>query len=539
MSELGTYQCTFKRPAESLVVPFFALVFPVMGGHSVLEGLGLVAAFSKYPWYSNLFGGLLLIGCGVMMGWWWIHSLGGRVRLYEHGLKVNGVTVLFDEITAVVGAVAVRERGVPRLVGLPGRLILEGRRTVTISADLTDGYILFSRIHEAVHARLRPAIEAAVDRGERVPFGPIALSRDGLYKGDRVLPWDALGGFSFDLVETPNRLRFHDIFTAKPWAKVNLEKVPNGQLLLDLCREYARAEGFDPPAVGPDDVELPPLPRVVSSRPTRPAKRTSSGPVVVPSSHASSWAGSLGSGFMGIPALIVVIGGFLALLFTGVAIFREEVPGKEVRDIEVALGAWGVVGLGCLIPFARVGSVSIDADGIAWERCGWRTERAWGDVKSYQYSDVTMTDMTGGMSNRLVGLLLRFRGGRKLKLDLSFDGFDGLAQSTIRAVTVAMLQTARYEMAAGGVTFAAGFGDMAVGSTAPPVVLSSDGVRVGGRVRGWDEVERLWLGGGIIGWQFRDGTTHEAALEATPNYGVLVELVREQIGDRCEVPPII
>lgn len=537
---LGKLQRSFTRDRQSWVALLLALIFLPSGCYVLASGLGLVPGDRDLDGLAGILTGLCLIGVGGGGVLAWVYSLRGRVRLFEDGLEVRRVPVLFDEIESVVGAVALRNRGVPYLAAMPGRLVLADGRELTMPNDLLDSFVLYERIKEAVHGRVRPVVARRIAQGRRVAFGPIRLSSEGLHAGKRTLPWEELHGFSYDSEAKPNQLGFLERGVAKPWKTVNLGEVPNTQLLIDICRECAAAAGHELPLFGPkaDEIQLPPLPTFRTEPQSMAPARTA--PIVVPRSrYTSCWSSSLEHGFSRIPLGLVCLGTLFALLFGGIALFIKGVPGNESHLIVPALCGLVAVAVGSLIPLFRVRSVVIDADGVAWTRFHWRTKRLWSDVIRYRYSDEVVKSQTTGISTRNARLVIRFRVGSLLYLGLQFRGFDALAREVIRAATSTLLPQARAKMASGVKFVTCQRTPLGAPGNAEWIHLSDIGVRIGGRECDWDEIERVWVGNGQLGWQFRNGWTHEVMIAATWNFDVLLELVRERIGSRCEAPSIL
>jgi hypothetical protein len=122
---------------------------------------------------------------------------------------------------------------------------------------------------------------------------------------------------------------------------------------------------------------------------------------------------------------------------------------------------------------------------------------------------------------RLTELRLIFQDGAVVRFNHSLSDYDGLVAAVQRGVTAALLPGARRQLSAGEVQFGA-------------IRLTTKGIAADGKVLPWDKTERVWVGNGHLGWRSERGQAREFPLKEIPNYGILLNLIRERIGERCE-----
>jgi hypothetical protein len=110
--------------------------------------------------------------------------------------------------------------------------------------DRFDGHriVLDNKIHkvkelgtiigEQVANALWPQTLAVLNAGNIIHFGPLNVSRQGISKGDKFLPWPALK----EIVISGEDLKIHQHGKWLSWSNVELDNVPNVFLLLALSR---------------------------------------------------------------------------------------------------------------------------------------------------------------------------------------------------------------------------------------------------------------------------------------------------------------
>ena len=132
------------------------------------------------------------------------------------------------------------------------------------SFELKNGKRIKSRtqaVGDAVQAAIfqakRPQITQAYRRGETIPFGPIAISTEGLIHNRKILPWSAIGSFHINQVrkgDVIQKLRIRQCnnrswlqFLLRPhWAVIPIRTIANLDLFLDLARYLQQSSGHLP-----------------------------------------------------------------------------------------------------------------------------------------------------------------------------------------------------------------------------------------------------------------------------------------------------
>ena len=527
MADLGKHQRTFTAVAETRDV-LLAVGFALGGLLGVAYWFGAFGRPTDFSNYPSLVMFVVCAGFGLTLLWFHVDAGLGSVRLFTGGLEVGyarrRTAVAWDDIGAVTGAVPVRHRGTPAHVGGPLRLTLRDGRRVTVPGTVQDFAALADRVHEEVLARRLPAAERTLRGGETLRFGAITLGPDGFRVAGRVLPWPAFQGFSFPwrdygfAAQPANQLCLHADDPVTPWATVPLKDVPNAHLLVTLARTLGEAAGQAP--------EVMPLASPNLALPPRPPDDVLLVPAVPASRHTATWR-SLATTADNSAVLLGLGGLFFLLLGLPLVMRGVQLDVNGVIHLILLLGAAGICVAGLVIGFGRVQAVEVSAIGLAWTRWGRTTERAWKEVREFYSSDVRFVQgpadpgRTGG---RIAAVRLVFDDGQTVTLNLALSDYDVLVDAIRRGVTAARLPAARRELAAGG---GVDFGLI----RATPAGLAAEG-----KVLAWDKIDRAWVGNGVLGWRSRKGHTREYLLQGTPNYDVLLALIRDNIGDRCEYP---
>jgi hypothetical protein len=526
MSKLGKCQRTFTSAAESrdLVI---ALMFLAVGGAGVPYWFGAFGPNTEFPHPVALVLFLLSAAAGVVLLWIQVDIRLRSARLCAGGLEVRYAgrltAVTWDDIRAVTGAIPVRHNGVPAHIGGPMCLELADGRRVTVPSFVQNHDVLADRVHEEALSRLLPVAEQAIRRGEQLTFGPLAVDSAGIHSDGRVLPWTQFGGFSFPWRDfgrlAPNRICVHASDPINSWASVPAKAVPNAHLFVTLARAFGRAVGTDPgvlPLASPN-LALPQVPAGLGAPPPNAA------PVAQPSLHDSTWW-SL-TKIADSSVVLMGLGGLFSVLLGPALLFGWAEAGlNQVILVVLFLAAAVTIIVGLIMGLNRTRGVEVSAKGLAWTRRGHRRRRRWEEVREVFCSDVQFVSGPGDASQqgaRLTELRLVFRDRETVRFNHSLSNYDGLVTAVQRAVTAALLPTSRRELEAGGVEFG-------------PIRLTAKGIAVAGKVLSWEKVERVWVGNGHVGWRSVRGHAKEFPLNEIPNYGVLLSLVRERIGDRCE-----
>jgi hypothetical protein len=525
MKSLGAYQRTFASSAEwqELTLAIGALI---IGAAGIPDWFG---AFGTAPQFTSVFALVVFIVCaiaGLVMLWVEIDARLRSVRLFTRGVEVcyagGRTAVAWDDIRSVTGAIPVRHRGVPAHIGGRMRLGLRDGRSIRVPDRVVNHDVLADRVQEEVLARLLPAAQQDIARAKRLTFGPVSIDRAGVHADGRTLPWEELRGFSFPWRDTspPNRLCVHAADPVEPWASFPIAAVPNAHLLVTLARALGRAGGSEPdvsPLASPN-LALPP------EAPAPPAAVTVA---VAPSRHALSWWSLARIGDTSV--VMMGLGGlFVAMLTPALVLGWAKGVADAVFLVVLWLACAGVVVAGLIVGLGRPGDVEVSGEGLAWTRWGRRRRRAWDEVRSVFCSDVQFVTGPGdasGRGARLTELRLVFEDSETVWFNHALSDYDQLVSTVRQAVTAVRLPRAREQMAEGKAAFG-------------PIRLSAKGIAFAGKVLPWGKVDRVWLGNGFVGWRSDRGQAQECPLEQIPNYDVLLALVREEVGERCEAGAI-
>lgn len=177
----------------------------------------------------------------LVAGWYILHLWNREVVLYERGFSyVEGSLTAF---IAYADIDRIRQRGerIAYFGGLVRRTVYrvtlwthEGE-TITLTNLYNRVPELGARLEAAVLAAKRPAVEQALTRGERVAFGGVTVSADGIHANGRDLLWRDFGGVAVG----GGHLSLQN-GGGEDWARVPLADVENAALLLVVLKARAR-----------------------------------------------------------------------------------------------------------------------------------------------------------------------------------------------------------------------------------------------------------------------------------------------------------
>ncbi|GAB2596877.1 DUF6585 family protein [Pseudactinotalea suaedae] len=223
--EYGQPISAHSRTASS---SFFGIIFGA--GFVGLAGFFLLSGLSKdeWPYYLGtvFFGllGLVFLSLAIPKNGQLIQTFADGVRIVtgnrHHALPWRDVDYV---ITPAKNAA---NHGISG----PGlkQVVLTGLQ------DATDLQALVQQ--RTVEAKYRPAIEA-LNRGETVPFGSLAVSREGITAGRKLLPWNEFGGVT---------LHQGNVGVARVpqgrFAGVSLANVPNYALFVHLTSAISQQQ---------------------------------------------------------------------------------------------------------------------------------------------------------------------------------------------------------------------------------------------------------------------------------------------------------
>lgn len=220
--------------------------------------IGVVAVVLNFTvaaldtWWSPPLTVILMGAVSLIASWPVLHLWNREVVLYDNGFsfREGGRTVyfLYPEVKSL------RQHG--QQLAYFGGLIRRStfRFTITTIRDermiLTNLYSnigqLGARLEAKINPILAPLIDEQLSRGEKVPFSDtLRLSREGLYEGDRNLPWSSFAGYKIKA----GRLHLFTNADEGEWFRLPLAEVDNITLLLSLFkqREKQTSETTDLP----------------------------------------------------------------------------------------------------------------------------------------------------------------------------------------------------------------------------------------------------------------------------------------------------
>jgi hypothetical protein len=200
-------------------VPILFILAPPRAGSPI--GWPVVLAFAGF------FGvcGVVLIGAALYYrGLRYLVFEGGLVRVHGRQSEVvrwREVTAYWDLIMAI-------------------RLDTEAGRSVKMSVRyLADPAALKNDVENRVTARLLPGALQRFAAGESLPFGPFAVSRDGIeYKGTQ-LGWVDIKGFQLIVMmkAKTKHVRITQAGKVLPFCHVDTRRVPNLRIFLTLVHQ--------------------------------------------------------------------------------------------------------------------------------------------------------------------------------------------------------------------------------------------------------------------------------------------------------------
>jgi hypothetical protein len=182
---------------------------------------------------------LIIGGLLVLAGFWtlfnWLRNRGMFVQVYNDGLaRINGSKIevaRWDDVREVWQSITKHYRngvytGTTYLYTLQ---TADGRR-LRFSNEVKNIEQLGNTIQQQVSSRLLPKFVAAYNNGQAVPFGPFAISKDGVMHGKKSLSWAEVEGVSIN----NGYIHFKKQGGWFNWANVAAAAVPNLLIFLSL-----------------------------------------------------------------------------------------------------------------------------------------------------------------------------------------------------------------------------------------------------------------------------------------------------------------
>ena len=198
MDALGKQQAEFKENAKAtganLLIGVICLGF---GAVMLFAGFNMKAEDGLFNKILFIFGG----GCSLVGGLSlfytnWIHR-GERVALHEHGVLVERGgkrhAATWDEIEAVTEKVEkMHVNGQHIYDRYLYTIEKQGGETFTLSNMVSGVDSIGREIKRETFARLFPRASAAIERGDRVSFGKVSVSANGLQESGQTFLWTQL-----------------------------------------------------------------------------------------------------------------------------------------------------------------------------------------------------------------------------------------------------------------------------------------------------------------------------------------------------------
>lgn len=200
-------------------------------GKAAIAGLCLAAVF--LPWCA-----------------WRLRQVAGgkhiRILVCRDGLaRVDGdnvITCRWDEIESVQGIVKTyRLEHVPVASRFMVTVQFGGGKQLRIDAareHLQGMPALFQRLAEESSRHLFPRLRADIEAGLTVPFGVLALSKQGLHWGRHVLTWEDRDNLDY---HDGWRIRNPTTWPLHPWVRLADFAIPNHLVFLRLVDHCAQA----------------------------------------------------------------------------------------------------------------------------------------------------------------------------------------------------------------------------------------------------------------------------------------------------------
>lgn len=224
-NEYGAPVSAHSRTASS---SFFGIVFGAgfvgLAGYFLLSGLGK----DEWPYFigTAIFGALGVVFLVVA-----IPKNGQLIQTFADGVRVIAGGKQHTLPWRDVDYVITPAKGAANH-GISG----PGFKQVPLTG-LQDADNLQALVQQrTVDAKYRPAIEA-INRGETVTFGSLAVSRDGIATGRKMLPWNQFGG----VVLHQGNVTVAQVPKGR-FAGLSLAMVPNYALFVHLTSAIARQQ---------------------------------------------------------------------------------------------------------------------------------------------------------------------------------------------------------------------------------------------------------------------------------------------------------
>lgn len=199
--------------------------------------LGLLFGWRLGEWLP----GSIFLALGVFMTWGFRRQRALRVRVYERGFTFTrgGRTDEFpwDEIEVFSESQQVyRAAGLESGVSYQYFVRRSDGRTLRMDNEVRGVAALGERLREETGKRLQARAAELIDGGEAANFGPLALTREGVVRGGRELPWADVGRVDLEdgMVVVVDR-------AGRRWSQDLYGLVPNAHVLLVLAQRVKKS----------------------------------------------------------------------------------------------------------------------------------------------------------------------------------------------------------------------------------------------------------------------------------------------------------
>ncbi|MBL8056782.1 MAG: hypothetical protein JNK29_08795 [Anaerolineales bacterium] len=185
--------------------------------------------------------GALLLGAYMLYSGW--KSWGSAAALYESGFAYvdrQGLQqVRWDQIEAVWQAITKHYRnGIYTGTTHIYTIKTKDNRRLVLDDKFDKVEELGTAVQRGATQALYPHYAQAVQNGQRVAFGPLALDAQGLYSGDKTLAWKDIKAVKLDR----GNLSIKKEGGWFSWATVTVPQIPNFFIFYDLLGRFTKIE---------------------------------------------------------------------------------------------------------------------------------------------------------------------------------------------------------------------------------------------------------------------------------------------------------
>ncbi|MBI3723797.1 hypothetical protein HY251_07590 [bacterium] len=230
---------------------FFLLPLPVI---AVLASREDPARWGAVEYTGLVIMGFVCLGLPIVFWTTAYRRSGSRVLVFLKGIvyqeRFRTRRITWDEVASLRSRVTQRDGptdGPYRPIMHEHTLTSRSGEKMMLTHGLSDIWGLLAVLEQKVVETLLPIAIADYRAGDAVAFGPLSVNMLGISKGGALLPWEELDHVHISgdsVVNGSLVVRKRD--KTLPWAAVDLGKVDNYRVLLELLRKRREAE------LGPD-----------------------------------------------------------------------------------------------------------------------------------------------------------------------------------------------------------------------------------------------------------------------------------------------